>query len=699
MEKSTSSLQSTPMKFQLLNTRRLGSKIGLGFATTGLVLAGAVIATVIAVQSTEDATQRLLSVTTPSVRANAELRNGINHSLAALRGWIILGNESFKEERADAWGTEIGPAIDSMTELSKQWTEQADVQRLGAIRIALDEYQLAQQKIESMAHTAENLPATKLMTEQASPQAAVLSSSAAHMIEIESSLEATVQRKHLMGLMANLQGSLGISLAALHAFLVSGESTWSDEFDSQWSQTHACFRELNSNSHLLTGKQVEALNAFGSAREQFSRLPSQMFAIRSGANWNVANHLLSIEAAPKAMLISKALQELSTDQTHVFELEATDAKNTAHSLVQLEWALLMIGLTLSGLIGFWITRTITGPLKEAVSLAEAIADGDLTKSMEVTSMDETGQLATALNQMVQNLKLMIKDVGVNAKFLASSSRDLNVAAQSIFSSATQSSNESMSVSAASEEMSINIRSMANSAQDVSESATSASAAVEEMTASIREISGSAHEAAEVSQKASILAEASNHNIGRLGSAANAIGKVIETIEDIAEQTNLLALNATIEAARAGDAGKGFAVVANEVKELAKQTAEATEDIRGRIEGIQSSSNSAVTAIGEISEVIQRIKLISSGIAAAVEQQSASTNEIAARVSESASTARVVSISVAESAEATSLITQSIASVSAATLNEAEEAATTRIACEQLSVLAKNLEDCLSRFRS
>ena len=152
--------------------------------------------------------------------------------------------------------------------------------------------------------------------------------------------------------------------------------------------------------------------------------------------------------------------------------------------------------------------------------------------------------------------------------------------------------------------------MASGTEEMSANVKTVAAAVEEMTASISEVAKNAEHAAQIAGEASNLAQTSNQNIGQLGEAADAIGKVIETIQDIAEQTNLLALNATIEAARAGDAGKGFAVVANEVKDLAKQTAEATEDIRHRIEGIQSSTGLAVTSIGNISEVIAKVNEVS-----------------------------------------------------------------------------------------
>ena len=186
-------------------------------------------------------------------------------------------------------------------------------------------------------------------------------------------------------------------------------------------------------------------------------------------------------------------------------------------------------------------------------------------------------------------------------------------------------------------------------------------------------------------------------IGQLGSAADEIGKVIEVIQDIAEQTNLLALNATIEAARAGDAGKGFAVVATEVKELAKQTADATEDIRSRITGIQGSTQEVVHSIDEISKVIAEVNSVSTTIAAAVEEQSVTTKEIAKNVAQTSEAASTISTGVAESASASEEITRSITEVDTAAKSTASAATLTKETGTSLSSLAGELQGLVGKF--
>ena len=196
-----------------------------------------------------------------------------------------------------------------------------------------------------------------------------------------------------------------------------------------------------------------------------------------------------------------------------------------------------------------------------------------------------------------------------------------------------------------------------------------------------------------------LAGDGNAKIGELGTAATEIGKVIEVIQDIAEQTSLLALNATIEAARAGDAGKGFAVVATEVKELAKQTAAATEDIRRRIEGIQTSTGQAVRSIGEITEVIKKVNEVSRTIASAVEEQSITTKEIAKNVAETSTAAQTVARGVAESASVTREIARNITDVDAAAKQTAQGATVAQTASGKVSDVTEQLHALVGQFKT
>jgi methyl-accepting chemotaxis protein len=340
------------------------------------------------------------------------------------------------------------------------------------------------------------------------------------------------------------------------------------------------------------------------------------------------------------------------------------------------------------------------------SVMTEVASGDLTQVYETADADEDtaevhdtfNGIALAVNSMCDNLRQVIGELGGNSAQLASTSTQLSGTAAQLASGAEETTVQSATVAAAAEEMSTNMTSMANVTEKMTTNVQEVAKAVDELTASIGEIARSAEQAATTASNATRLTESSNETIGQLGAAADEIGRVIEVIQDIAEQTNLLALNATIEAARAGEAGKGFAVVATEVKELAKQTAQATEDIRQRIEGIQSSTGEAVRSIQEVGQAIQEVNASSTTIASAVEEQSVTTKEIARNVGQTAEDAATVSTNVNESATACQEISRNIAGVDQAAKQTAQGASETQTVGGDLSKLSEQLQGMVSKFK-
>jgi len=269
---------------------------------------------------------------------------------------------------------------------------------------------------------------------------------------------------------------------------------------------------------------------------------------------------------------------------------------------------------------------------------------------------------------VTAMRTLVNNVAKSASTLGISANRLNDVATRMTTAADETSSQANTVSAASEQVNKNIQTVATG--------------TEEMSASIREIAKNAAEAARVALGAVKAADTTNAIVGKLGESSADIGKVVKVITSIAQQTNLLALNATIEAARAGEAGKGFAVVANEVKELAKETAKATEDISQKIETIQGDTRGAVQAIGEISGIINQINDLQNAIASAVEEQTATTNEI--------------SRNVAEAARGSADIAQTIAGVAQAASTTQAGAADTSSAATEMSQLATELKDLVSK---
>ncbi|MBX2820043.1 MAG: PAS domain S-box protein [Rhodothermaceae bacterium] len=307
---------------------------------------------------------------------------------------------------------------------------------------------------------------------------------------------------------------------------------------------------------------------------------------------------------------------------------------------------------------------------EILEVVNAAAQGDLTRELSVAGDDPIGQMGGALRGFFSKLKEIIGSIDENAQHLSAAADEMAALSDNMGESAGETSSQATTVASSAEEVSSNIQTVA--------------AGAEEMSASIKEVATNAGEAARVAAEAVDAAEKTNITVTKLGESSAEIGNVIKVITSIAQQTNLLALNATIEAARAGEAGKGFAVVANEVKELAKQTAQATEEISQKIEAIQTDTKGAVDAISKIGSIIGQINDIQGTIAAAVEEQTSTTTEIARNVH--------------EAAKGSSEIAENISHVAMAADNTSTGAKESKTATEELAKMSQSLRGIVAMFQ-
>jgi methyl-accepting chemotaxis protein len=379
---------------------------------------------------------------------------------------------------------------------------------------------------------------------------------------------------------------------------------------------------------------------------------------------------------PIAKRHTQAVDELTKAVNERVEAHEKLASST---VVSRTWFLGVVTLCAVGLIiatGFYIGNTISRPLQHISARLKDISEGegDLTKMVETHGTDEIGEVASYFNQFVSKLRDMIASISENAGHVATASEELSATSQQITANSEETSAQARVVTEAGDHINHNLQTIATGA--------------EQMNATVSEIAKNAQEAARVASEAVATAEATNETVAKLGASSAEIGKVIEVITSIAQQTNLLALNATIEAARAGEAGKGFAVVANEVKELAKQTAKATEEIGHKITAIQSNTNGAVEAISSIRAVIDKISHISGVIATAVEEQSATTNEMSRNVGEAAKGASEISQNIAGVAEAAQSTSNSVGESQKATEHLAEMSSQLRQLVGQFKVHAE-----------
>jgi methyl-accepting chemotaxis protein len=469
-----------------------------------------------------------------------------------------------------------------------------------------------------------------------------------------------------------VQSGLKDAETGQRGFLITGEERYLEPYNTSRQKVNGAIgslRKLTSDNP----KQQARLDKIEPLIDAKYTELKETIDLRREKGFEESRRVVVTDRGKKVMDdIREILTDMDGGERSLLEVRDKDAKDTA-SFTNLIIGGATVGALVSlSLVAFLVAGSITNTIGRVVaSMTElAAGGGDLTKRIEITSTDEVAQLAMKFNTFMDKLHELIAKITGVAVQVASASEELSSTSQQITANSEETSAQAKVVSEATAKVSQNLQTVATGA--------------EEMGASIKEIAKNATEAAKVATSAVKVAETTTTTVSKLGDSSNEIGQVIKVITSIAQQTNLLALNATIEAARAGEAGKGFAVVANEVKELAKETAKATEDISRKIEAIQTDTKAAVDAIGTISGVINQINDISGTIATAVEEQNATTNEMSRNVS--------------EAAHGSGEITSNISGVAQAAESTSHGAADTQKAAQQLVETSTELRQLVGQFK-
>ncbi len=499
-------------------------------------------------------------------------------------------------------------------------------------------------------------------------------------------------------------GKAGLSIRAVVPVSYQGKHAGSVEFGAPINDKLLQLVKKTVKSEILV--VVPSGNEFKyQAKTDNQTLPQQDFSFLKEVMQGKETRIISVSKNNRELMTAyMPLQDYSGKTVGILAIpkDITDdlsaAKKSAFSIVLAGLLALCVVLTL---VFFIFQRLIDRPLKAMNSRLERASRGDLRLQPNVgniNAQDEFSELNTYLNTFISSVRTMVEDISANSNNLNHSSDNLAQVSKEMDAGASESAQRSESVAAAAEEMSSNMSSVAAATEEAAANVNMMTTATEEITRTVNEIQQSTANAKRITDQAVNEASDISDKVDELGHSAKDIGKVTETINEISSQTNLLALNATIEAARAGEAGKGFAVVANEIKDLAKQTAEATGAIKQRIESIQSSTNVTVNGIRTITEIINEIDEIVSKIATALEEQAGTMTELTTNIQQAGEGIGEVAENVAQSSSVSQEIASDVAQVNQTAEEISQGTGQVKKKADELKQYAGDLRVLIEKFK-